>query len=379
MEVFLGQPISGGVAIAAAARLTIDRFGPALHPERRRRAAAAELRGFYESDPEPSQVILVMDRLYPGVVGAPMVGLEVLGIAVAEDAEPFSAPYPIVSGLGTPFLENVNEFDILVLDGDRGRVYIDADASVIARYQKPASRARVYFVDSAHLPARTAYANIRVEVLAIARSLEDVSLAMRAGADGVYLPPDNTVFGTFDEPQNSEDQTQTWKTLLDEVGALAIVLDQELERLALSPMLRACAEGQIRLITPPWLAEDVRDQFADTEIFLQDGDEPFLRPLLVAGMPITQSADDIPDDFDDFAGVAIVPTQAEDLEAAERIVLAARRSSAPVMMLCADEDFQDASLADRAAFLDAAVALGVTALTGRPDEIESIKEIIRTL
>ena len=189
MDIFQGQPISGGVAIAAAARLTFDRVGPALHPERRRRAAAAELRGFYEADPEPSQVILVTDRLTAGLVGAPMPGLEILGIASAEEAEPQTAPYPIVAGLGTPFLENISEFDILVLDGDRGRVYIDADASVIARYQAPATRARVYFVDSAHLPARTASGDVRIEVLAIANTLEDVALAMRAGADGVYLPP----------------------------------------------------------------------------------------------------------------------------------------------------------------------------------------------
>ncbi|MEO7718136.1 MAG: hypothetical protein ABIY70_18190 [Capsulimonas sp.] len=379
MEVFQGQAISGGVAIAATARLTVDRFGPTLHPERRRRAAAAELRGYYDSEPEPSQVILVMERLNPAMIGAPMVGLEVLGIAIVEDADTIDAPYPIVSGLGTPFLENVAEFDILVLDGDRGRVYVDADASVIARYQAPATRARVYFVDSAHLPARTSSSNVRIEVLATARTMDDVAAAMRSGADGVYLPQDNAVFGSYDEPQDTEHQTQTWAKLMDEVGALAIVLDQELERLSLSTLLRACAEGQVRLITPPWLAEDVRDQFADTEIFLQDGDEPFLWPLLVAGMPPLQSGDEIPEDFDEFAGIAILPAQLEDAEAAERVVFAAKRSCNPILLLCGEEDWAGVSGPDRAEFLAQVVELGVTQITAPADQIESIKEIIRTL
>ena len=269
MEVLHGIAAHPGVAIASAARLGEDFGVPSLSPERLRRLGE-RLRSFGMENPEPEQIILIADRIPPGFWLSPLPGLEIIGLAAGTGQSLSPAPdRPVVVGLGEALMRAVEEEDIIIVDGDRGRVYVSPDAQTVARYQAPFTLARRFFLEGDHLPARTASDNRVIAVFCAASTLAEAEAAMKSGADGLVVGSDNDFLGGPDVVQTAGEQAQTLGDLARIIGGQPLVLDIPPERLAcprwlwalpgcpciwscaISRNWRSCPNGWKRL-RPPW-------------------------------------------------------------------------------------------------------------------------------
>ena len=210
MELLHGIAARPGVAIAAAARLH-EEFGvPSLAPDRLRRLGE-RLRSFGTENPEPEQIILVGERIPPGFWLSPLPGVEIVGLATGN-ASPLLPPpdLPVVLGLEPSGLQMIEEDDILILDGDRGRVYVAPDAATVARYQAPFTLSRRFFLEGSHLPARTASDNRLITILCEARTLAEAENAMSSGADGLVVPAANDFLGGKRWRRRRENKRRPW-------------------------------------------------------------------------------------------------------------------------------------------------------------------------
>ncbi|CCW34568.1 hypothetical protein CWRG_00404 [Chthonomonas calidirosea] len=142
--------------------------------------------------------------------------------------------------------------DMLVLvDAEQGVVIADPDGAVIAQYQAErehlAPRIRLY-LDESHLPAETLDGHM-VLVIAVAGSEEELTDALEAGADMLYVPLDAELLPLNTEPQ--EQRSALLDLTLRCAGKALLIADDY----ALPPMLllEACLRADITL------AEPVRD------------------------------------------------------------------------------------------------------------------------
>lgn len=304
MEVFHGQAVHPGVAIAAAARLRTEYGVPNLDPQRLRRLGE-RLRRFGMEVPEREQVILIADTVPPGFLSAPIPGLEFIGVAAmsAPLAGSMAVPCPAVFGLDDTLLEVIAEEEIVIVDGDRGRVYVAPDATTLARYQTPLRQSRRFFIDSAHLPARTASDDRPVTVLAYTPTLASVPAALEGGADGLWLPPDNDFLGTEETFQTSDNQREILQSLMSQAGGKPVFLHIPPERLALSALARASAGGDLRLVlTDPASRDELAERLEELETLLEEQDVTFGSLRFEAG---ASDADDLPESLDGFMGLCI--------------------------------------------------------------------------
>jgi len=306
MEILYGTAAHPGVAIAAAARLG-DEFGtPTLAPERLRRLGE-RLRSFGIEQPEPEQIVLVAECVPPAFWLSPIPGLQVVGLAAQSPLPLAPVPsLPAVLGLGETLLRLIAEDDILIVDGDRGRVYVSPDAATVARYQAPLTLARRFFLEGAHLPARTASDDRPVAVLCAARTLGEAESAMRAGADGLVVPRDNDFLGADGLAQTAGEQAQALAGLARMIGGQPLFLDVPQERLALSALARGAAGLPLHLVLrEPSERHELRTRMDAIEEALEDDDVLFGRVQLEAGLEAGGEGEDLPDSLDDCAGVFV--------------------------------------------------------------------------
>ena len=338
MTLFTGIGARPGVALAAAARLRVDYGVASFEPDRLRRVAA-RLRAFGVESPEPEQVILVADALPPGFTPA-ATGLEVAGLALGSDTPPLPPPdCPTVIGLGEDFFDSVAEDEIIIVDGSRGRVYVGPDASVIARYQAPTRRARRIFLEGAHLPARTASDNRPVAVFAPAVSLDDVRRAMEAGADGLFLYVESSLLGSDAHPMGAAEQTAALHLVVQMIGGLPLLLHVPPERLSLTALARASAEGPISLlVSDDETRRSLQEQLAEIEAVYESEDIPFGTPQFELALDATDDDAPLPDSLDGFAGVFAVDALADArLERLLLIASLARRTHKPLLFALGED------------------------------------------
>lgn len=307
MEVLFGTPAHPGVAIAVAARLH-DEFGiPSLSPERLRRLGE-RLRSFGMDQAEPEQIILVADRVPPGYWLSPLPGMEIVGLA-AQTAAPLSpAPdRPVVVGIGDALLRAVEEDDIVIVDGDRGRVYVAPDAATVARYQAPLTLARRFFLEGDHLPARTSSDNRVIAVLCAAATLAQAESAMKHGADGLVIPEVNDFLGGIHLAQTAGEQAQTLGDLASIIGGQPLYLDIPPERLALTALARGAARLPLHLVLRlPAERAELSTRLEEIETVLEEDDALFGRIKLDAG--IAAAGDDLPETLEGYAGSFVTGT-----------------------------------------------------------------------
>ena len=305
MEVLHGTAAFPGVAIAAAARLSEEYGAVSLSPDRLRRIGE-RLRSFGVENPEPEQIILIADRIPPAFWLAPLPGVQIVGLA-AQSPSPLSPKpeLPSVLGVGEMLLRLAEEDDIVIVDGDRGRVYVAPDAMTVARYQAPVTLSRRFFLEGDHLPARTASDNRVVAVLCAAWSLVQAEAAMASGADGLVVPAGNDFLGTDTLAQTAGEQAQTLGDLARIIGGQPLYLDIPHDNLALTALVRGAARLPLHLVLRDWTErEELQARLDEIEASLEDDDVLFGRVQLELGFATEggDAEDDLPETLDGFAG-----------------------------------------------------------------------------
>ena len=373
METLHGTAAHPGVAIAAAARLH-DGFGaPTLAPDRLRRLGE-RLRSFGVEAPEPEQFILVADRIPPAFWLAPLPGVEVVGLA-ARDPAPLSPPpsVPAVLGLDAAALRGVEEGDILIVDGDRGRVYVAPDAATVARYQAPFTLARRFFLEGAHLPARTASDNRPIRVLCAARTRAGAEAAMAQGADGLVVPADNDFLGGEGVAQTAGEQAQALDDLARAIGGQPLHLDIPPERLALTALARGAARLPLRLVLrDPEERTELRARLDEVESALEEEDVLFGRVGLEAGVAPQGTDDDLPETLDGYEGLFVTGPVRD--ASWERLLLAsgqARRAGKPITAIL-DGDWWPQALGD-------VLGMGFSQVVVPASAVADVKDAVRSL
>ena len=282
MLIYHGQSLAPGVAIAAAARLE-ETFGmPQLSPERQRHMGETLLRAGLDL-PDPDQIIVVARRLPPGFLASSFPGLQVIGAALGDDLPLFDIPgCPVVIGAGDDLLAETSEGDIVIVDGDRGRVYVSPDAQTLARYQGPGRRARRFFLDPVHVEARRGGHGPAIPVLAAVADWDDVREAMQAGADGILIPQGGALW-TDDDFLSAGEQLLRLRAVGDIMGGKTLFLQVPLERVALSALAQAAAWGPVHLVLDtPALAGEARAELDGLEAELDADDIAYGRVALDA-------------------------------------------------------------------------------------------------
>jgi hypothetical protein len=371
MERLRGLALCPGAAIAVAARLGEEFGQPALSPQRLRRIGE-KLRRFGVENPEPEQVILVADRIPPHFWLAPIPGLQIVGIAAQEPSVLQPRPeIPTVVGLGDDLLANAEEDEIVIVDGDRGRVYIAPDAATVARYQAPFTLARRLFLDGGHLPARTTSDNRIVSVLAPTPTLQAVADAMDMGADGILIPADNDFLGGDALAQTAGEQVAALHDLARLVGGQPLFLHVPSERLALSALAQGAAAGPLHLILDdPEDAPELRLRLEQIESILEDDDALFGRVAFEAALSPSDDAAPVPAALDEFDGVFVGgDLSVASLERLSQIASRARSASKPMTMDLRGDWWVSA--------LGEALGLGFGRLIVPLADVQDVKDAIR--
>ena len=375
MEILYGTAASPGVAIAAAARLSDEYGSVSLSPDRLRRLGE-RLRSFGVENPEPEQIVLIADTLPPAFWLAPLPGVQIVGLAAQSDAILSPKPQmPSVTGLGETLLRVIEEDDIVIIDGDRGRVYVAPDAVTVARYQAPLRLSRRFFLEGAHLPARTASDNRVITILCAAWSLEQAELAIASGADGLVVPPGNNFLGSDTLPQTAGEQAQALGDLAQMIGGQPLYLDVPHDNLALTALVRGAARLPLHLVLrDPFEREEVQDRLDEIERTLEDDDVLFGRVQLDLGFATEggDPEDDLPETLDGFAGVFLTGSlRGASWERLLRAAGSARHAGKPATVRIGG-DWWPQVLGD-------ALGMGFGQLIVPPAAVAGIKDAVREL
>jgi hypothetical protein len=371
MEVFQGRPVRPGIAIAAAARLRLE-FGVPVLDTQRLRQLGERLRGFGMESAEPEQAILIAGTLPTGYLAAPLPGLEFVGVATQSAISDISLiPCPAVDGLPDTLLSAIEEGEIVIVDGDRGRVYIAPDAMVITRYQTPTRMSRRFFLGSGHLPARTTSDDRAVAVLAPSPTLDAVTEAMDAGADGLWVPPDNDFLGPEQSFQTSSQQREALTALMSLAAGKPVYVQVPTERLALSMLSRAAAMGTFSLILEDLsLRAELADRFQEIEGVLESEDTVFGPIRFEAGLT-TQEDTLLPETLDLYTGLWLTePFSTAHMERLLPIAGLAHRAQRPLTLSLLGDDWQTR--------LSEALDLSADRIIVPATSIADVKDAIRT-
>ena len=372
-DILHGIAARPGVAIAVAARLHDDFGAPSLAPERLRRLGE-RLRSYGVENPEPEQIIVVADRIPPAFWLAPLPGVQVVGLAAANPT-PLSPPpdLPVVLGLDETGLAAIEEDDILIVDGDRGRVYVAPDAATVARYQSPILSTRRFFLEGSHLPARTASDNRLITVLCSARTLAEAEDAMASGADGLVVPEGNDFLGSEALAQTAGEQAQMLGDLARIIGGQPLYLDIPPERLALTALARGAARLPLHLVVRAWDEQpDLQERIEGIEAALEEDDALFGRVKLEAGLEAAGGGNDPPESLDGFAGVFVTGSLQD--ASWERLLLASgqTRSAGKTITGSLNGDWWPQVLGD-------AVGMGFGRLVVPAAAVADVKDAVREL
>jgi len=369
MELFHGTPLAPGVAIAQAACLKVEFGLPAFDSNRLKRIGQNLMRYGAEAS-EPEMVVLVADTIPAGIFSAPIAGLSIIGAAGGSPIG-VTPGVPAVCNLGSHFAACVEEDDIVIVDGNRGRVYVAPDAATLARYQTPARRAGRVLIDSAHIPARTTSDDRIVKVYASVRCLSDVDSAMTHGADGLVIEQDNDFFAFENEYQTYDEQLEILMDLVERSAGQPVCLCVGAERLALSALSRAAAQGPLHLvIEDPAECAELKARIESNEALMEERDEVYGPVAFEVGYP--GKYDGLPDGWACYSGLFVTePLDDTDTGSLLLVVSAAKNASVPISLVVPATDW------DR--WLAEAIEVGAARVVVPPDLIAEVKDGIRSL
>ncbi len=134
------------------------------------------------------EAILACDTLQFGAT-VRIPGINLIGIAAESPADmELELNIPCVIGV-VGLLQSVSEGDILIVDGNKGRLHIDPDPSTLIHYQHAEEQRNLrekVFISSEHIPARTQTGEV-VYVYAIVANQSQLTEALNSGADGILV------------------------------------------------------------------------------------------------------------------------------------------------------------------------------------------------
>ena len=182
-----GKAKHEGIAVAVAAAVNsmtgINGVAPHILEDGIRSVKKGLIREDYP------EVVVACDNIAMGI-SLRIPGINTIGIAAEADMDipGLEADVPCVIGL-PKLLELVSQGDLMVIDGNRGVVYIDPDPGILIDYQRMEdermSRGKV-FIASEHIPARTQTGET-VYVYAHIANEGEVDQALDEGADGLMV------------------------------------------------------------------------------------------------------------------------------------------------------------------------------------------------
>ncbi len=132
---------------------------------------------------------------------------------------------PAVVGAGEP-LRKIKNGDNLVIDGDAGKIVIDADKKSLIEFRERQEKFLKIKTDAeavSHQPAITTDGQ-QVEVVANIGSVDDVQPALLSGAEGVGLLRSEFLYLERQNLPSEEEQYQSYKTIADAFGELPVIL-----------------------------------------------------------------------------------------------------------------------------------------------------------
>jgi phosphotransferase system enzyme I (PtsI) len=130
-----------------------------------------------------------------------------------------------VVGIG-PFLDQLEETELVIVDGDRGRVIINPDETTLARYKQQRERREELtqrLAQLRELPAETAD-GVRIELAANIEFPEEVASCLRRGADGVGLYRTEFLYLTRNEDPSEDDHYQAYSQVVREMAGRPVVI-----------------------------------------------------------------------------------------------------------------------------------------------------------
>ncbi|MCE5313893.1 MAG: hypothetical protein ABFD49_00080 [Armatimonadota bacterium] len=182
-----GKPRRDGVAIAVAAVVDSQNGINGVSPKLLEEGLQAIKR--QASPQDYPEVVVVCDNIVMGI-SMRIPGINTIGIAAqAElDVPGLNPEVPCVTGVEN-LLSQVSQGDIVILDGNSGRVFVDPDPHTLIHYQhiedQRTSEHKI-FIASEHIPARTQTGHT-VTVFAYIKNEGEVDQALSEGADGLLL------------------------------------------------------------------------------------------------------------------------------------------------------------------------------------------------
>lgn len=310
------------------------------------------------------EVVVACDNIAMGV-SIKIPGINTIGIAAEGemDIPGLEADVPCVLGL-PKLLESVSQGDLMVIDGNRGVVYIDPDPEILIHYQQledeRMSRGKV-FIASEHIPARTQTGET-VHVYAHISNEGQVNQALDEGADGLMV----------DLRCAEEDIANYAKALLLAAPGKPIAFAVDFPcRDLLETAARYSAPSQVTIMLPltkyEYLMPDIESVLADIE------DDPDLAPVNI-GVVLTEAEYD-PEKFAT-CHVAIDIRKSPTLKekTAPELGLRLKHSGCE-----RDAEFVVLMIGKHISAIEPLVRAGARSVAVAPDRVEASKYAIRSM
>lgn len=368
-----GKPFGPGFALGSASILRAADGIPMLPA-----GLVSKLARFPRNMPiEPMEVILVAED-YAAAASLSLPWAKVVGIAAAH-VDPEVQPTGITAVVGIEnLMESVPDGALLLIDGDRGVVLVDPDGTALAAYQaereRIAPRRRIY-LDYAHQPART-WDGREIHVLAQVRTLEEVETAVGNGADSLYVPANTPLLPAA---ATDEEQYEYLQQLAEASAGKPVSFCGDTQTFSTSALLRVANRMDLTLVAPLEYGiagfANMRNAIQETRIALLEEVIGFA-DIRIAGT--TTLGRDIPDGLAQYAIERVVVESSEPGALAHSDTqnwLDGITSEAAGMLLPVEMVLPDAAGPD----LETALGLGVVGLIVHPQEVQAIKERVRTL
>ena len=391
MDVFEGYCVNKGMVLASVARVRFDFGIPSLTPQRLR-ALGERLAASEDGYVEIEQVVLAAEKLPISLVAMAIPGIEVVGlliggylnddeIAALDTLLPSATTgmggravkgeetFPVIGGLGDAFVRDIDEGEMVLADGNAGRVIVAPDAYVVSTFQSKTERKR-YFLEGEHIAAKTASDNRIVAVYAYVEGMDDIASGMEAGADGVYMAPSNTVISESTMLTTSE-QVTTMHEVMDLAGGKPIILDVPSTAVAFSALVQGAAAAPVSMAANDLAgAKELVDALEMTRNF-SDPDAPLGDVTVLLAPPAPGDVDAVPEDLDGIGGILLRdPWRDYDIAYILPLLSLARRTQCPVTA---------ALTANWRDELEDIIGFGVNALISPPADTADVKDAIREL
>lgn len=227
------------------------------------------------------EVIIASYELTTGLA-VKIPGVRTIGVAAQSEVDlpGLDVEVPCVIDLEN-LLPSITEGDILILDGNKGVVYIDPDPPTLIHYQQieehHVTRSKI-FISSEHIPAKTQAGEI-INVFAYATTEQGITKGLDDGADGLLIDLRETQLDT----QSFYEQVYT-QAAGKPVWFGVSYLSPELARMAAKHALPDQTTVLLHIENYGSLMEEAEAVMENVEVeaFLNDLDAPKLRFGLIA-------------------------------------------------------------------------------------------------